>query len=100
MRITLDIGSKFPEITGEAADLFAAELLKIEEGDSEEVVLDFGGTETISSMAMGSIFAAHQKLTDQDRKLLIINASDKIKRLLKMVNMNHLLRIEGEDAEE
>jgi len=91
MRVTLEIGKQFPEITGAASDAFAAELLKAEDSEYAEVILDFEGTETISSMAMGSIFASHQKMVEQKRKLIIINASDKIKRLLRMVNMAHLL---------
>ena len=93
---TLEIGKQFPEITGAASDAFAAELMKAEDSDFTEVILDFEGTETISSMAMGSIFATHQKMAEQSRKLIIINASDKIKRLLRMVNMAHLLVEEGE----
>ncbi len=91
MRITLEIGKQFPEITGSAADAFAAELMKAEDSRFTEVVLDFAGAETISSLAMGSIFAVHQKMAETGRKLMIINASEKIKRLLRMVNMAHLM---------
>ena len=91
MRVTLEIGKQFPDITGSAADAFAAELMKAEDSRFTEVVLDFAGTETISSLAMGSIFAVHQKMSEQGRKLMIINASEKITRLLRMVNMAHLL---------
>ncbi len=91
MKITLEVGKQFPEITGAASDAFAAELMKIEDGEYNEVVLDFDGTNSISSMAMGSLFATHQKMMESNRKLIIVNASDKIKRLLRMVNMTHLL---------
>jgi anti-anti-sigma factor len=96
MRVTLEIGKQFPEITGAASDSFAAELMKAEDSEFKEVVLDFDGTETISSMAMGSIFATHQKMAEQGRRLIVVNASDKIKRLLRMVNMAHLLDFEDE----
>ncbi|MBN2714120.1 MAG: STAS domain-containing protein [Planctomycetes bacterium] len=98
MQVKLEIGKQFPEITGAASDAFAAELMKAEDSEFKEVILDFDGTETISSMAMGSIFATHQKMSEQGRDLTIINASDKIKRLLRMVNMAHL--IAGKDGEE
>lgn len=91
IRVTLEIGKQFPEITGHASDAFAAELMKAEDSEFSEVILDFAGTETISSMAMGSIFATHQKMQEQGRNLIIVNASDKIKRLLRMVNMAQLL---------
>ncbi len=95
MKVTLEIGKQFPEITGTASDTFAAELMKIEDSDFKEVILDFKGTEAISSMAMGSIFATHQKMSEQGRKLIIKNASDKIQRLLRMVNMAHLVEIQN-----
>lgn len=91
MRVTLEIGKQFPEITGHSSDAFASELMKAEDSEFSEVILDFGGTETISSMAMGSIFATHQKMQEEGRKLVITNASDKIRRLLRMVNMSQLL---------
>jgi anti-anti-sigma factor len=91
MEVTLEIGKQFPEITGAASDAFAAELMKAEDSEFNRVILDFDGTQTISSMAMGSIFATHQKMAEQERALTIINASDKIKRLLRMVNMAHLI---------
>ena len=95
MRVTLEIGKQFPEITGASSDAFASELMKIEDSDFNEVLLDFDGTESISSMAMGSIFATHQKLSEQGRRLVIRNASEKIQRLLRMVNMSHLIDLEG-----
>ncbi len=98
MRITLEIGKQYPEIVGSASDQFAADLMKLEDSDYTEVILDFDGTETISSMAMGSLFATHQKMAEQNRRLIIRNAGDKIKRLLRMVNMAHMVDY-GEDAD-
>lgn len=92
MKIELDIGRDFPEITGGNADEFARELLKIEESDYKEVVLDFGATRAISSMAMGSLFATYQKLASQNRTMKIVNPNENISRLLKLVNMHDLLQ--------
>lgn len=91
MKIELDIGKDFPEITGSNADEFAKELLKIEESDYKEVVLDFSSTRAISSMAMGSLFATYQKLASQNRKIRVVNPNESITRLLKLVNMHDLL---------
>ncbi len=92
MRQVLDIGSRYPEITGPFSDAFAAELNKAcTKGDFNELVLDFNGTKVISSMAMGTIFAVYQKLREQGKTIQIINASDKVKHLLRMVNMAELL---------
>lgn len=91
MRIELDIGKEFPEITGSNADEFAKELMKIEDSDYKEVILDFSSTRSISSMAMGSLFATYQKLASQNRKIKIVNPNENIIRLLRIVNMHDLL---------
>ncbi len=92
MRLVLEIGKKYPEITGPLSDAFASELYSVcDNGDFTELVLDFSGTKIISSMAMGTIFAVFQKLKQQGKRLKIINASDKVTHLLRMVNMTELL---------
>lgn len=92
MRLVLDIGKKYPEITGPISDAFANELNEAcANGDFTELILDFQGTKIISSMAMGSIFAVYQKLREQGKSLQIINASEKVTHLLRMVNMADIL---------
>ena len=90
MEIVVNVGEQFPQLTGPASDEFAKELLRLEDSDFEVVVLNMSGVESISSMAMGSIFASHQKLNEQGRRLIIKDASAQVSRLLKMVNMAHL----------
>jgi Anti-anti-sigma regulatory factor (antagonist of anti-sigma factor) len=92
MRLVIDIGKKYPEITGPISDAFAAEMNKVVLGsDFEELVLDFNGTKIISSMAMGTIFSVYQKLKEQGKRMQIINASEKVTHLLRMVNMAEIL---------
>ena len=95
MKVNLEIGKQYQEITGESADAFAEELMKLEDGDFQEVTLDFEGTELISSMAMGSLFSAHMKFSEQGRSLSVINVGDKVLRLLTMVGLDHLVKKEG-----
>ena len=91
-RQVLDIGARYPEITGPFSDAFAAELNKAcAESDFTELVLDFSGTKIISSMTMGTIFAVHQKLREQGKTIQIKNASDRVQHLFRMVNMTELL---------
>lgn len=92
MRLVLNIGKKYPEITGPISDAFASELNEAcSNGNFTELILDFQGTKIISSMAMGSIFAIYQKLREQGKPLKIINASEKVTHLLRMVNMADIL---------
>ncbi len=92
MRLVLEIGNKYPEISGSASDAFAADLQDACNSESfNELVLDMLGTKMISSMAMGTIYAISQKLRDQGKALHIINASEKVAHLLRMVNMADLI---------
>jgi anti-anti-sigma factor len=92
MSLTLEIGAKYPEITGPVSDVFNEYIESIcREGGFSELVLDLNGTRMISSMAMGSIFAAHQRLNSQGKTLRIINASEKVTHLLRMVNLADVL---------
>ncbi len=92
MRLELGIGKKYPEITGPVSDAFAADLRSaIVSKDFSELVLDFEGTRNISSMAIGAMFATFQKLKEEGRGMRIVNASDKVSRLLLMVNMAEIL---------
>lgn len=93
MRLVMELGSKYPEISGPASDAFATDLKDAcANEDFSELVLDLNGTRMISSMAMGTIFATSQKLREQGKTLHIINACDKIANLLRMVNMADLLQ--------
>lgn len=92
MQLLLQIGKKFPEITGPMSDAFAAELkTAMDTGEFSELILDFQGTKTISSMAMGTIFSANEDLRSKSKTLKIINAGEKVSHLLRMVNMADLL---------
>lgn len=85
------VGKKYPEITGENADLFSRDLDSFEKSIAGDIVLDFSGVNAISSIAMGSLFATYQKLLEEGRKLTIVNSCDKIRRLLQMVNMAQVI---------
>lgn len=91
MRLTLDIGKKYPEITGPLSDAFTEDLNRaLASRDFSELVLDFRGTRVISSVAMGALFAAHQKLKEQGKSMQVVNASDKVTHVLRMMNMSEL----------
>ncbi|MCC8165877.1 MAG: STAS domain-containing protein [Planctomycetes bacterium] len=92
MEFVLDVGKKYPEITGPISDAFANELRNVvRAGEFQHLVLDFGGTRMISSMAMGSIFKEYSELKNDNKSLRIVNASPKVQHLFQMVNMADLL---------
>ena len=92
MRLVLDIGKKYPEITGPISDAFAAELNKVlATGDFQGLGLDCAGTKIISSRAMGALFQTKRKLKDQGKTMSVISASEKVTHRLRMVNMTDIL---------
>ena len=91
MEITLNVGKKFPQINGETSDQFAKEILRLEDSDFEIIILDFEGTEYINSMAMGTIFATYQNLSESNRHLKLINVNDRIKKLFKIANLTSII---------
>ena len=92
MRQVLDIGRRYPEITGPFSDAFTSELNNAcVAGNFTALVLDLSGTIVINSLAMSAIFMAHQKLQGQGKSIQIINASNRVKHLFRMVNMLELL---------
>lgn len=93
MRLVMELGNKYQEISGPASDAFADDLRDAcSNEDFSELILDLNGTRMISSMAMGTIFATSQKLREKGKTLHIVNACDKIVNLLRMVNMTDLLQ--------
>lgn len=91
-QLVLDIGKRYPEITGPISDAFAAEVNNVVANEEfSELVLDFAGTKILSSMAMGTLFSVYQKLRDDGKRLRVINASEKVRHLLKMVNLGEIL---------
>lgn len=89
--LTINIGNKYPEITGPAVDVFVKELTRIEESEYAEVILDFSGTVTISSIAIGSLYSTYKTLEAQNRRLRILNPGENVLRLLQLINMTEML---------
>lgn len=90
--LTLKIGKKYPAITGSHTDSFVSELNKaMLTASSRTLVLDLEGTSIVGSTALGAIFSARQKLREQGKALRIVNASEKVARLLQLVNMDDLI---------
>ncbi len=90
-KVVMDVGEKYPDITGPTAEAFIAELLKLEKSPYEEIVLDFKDTTAISSMAMGTLFSTYQSLASQNRSIRIVNPSKNVSRLFKLVNMSEII---------
>ena len=86
-KVVMDVGEKYPEITGSRAQAFINDLLSLEKSQYDEIILDFKDTSSISSIAMGTLYSTFQTLSSQKRSIRIINPTHNVSRLLKLVNM-------------
>ncbi|MFH0910838.1 MAG: STAS domain-containing protein [Planctomycetota bacterium] len=93
MQHLIKIGVRFPQIVGEDNEKFMAELARAEASDYDEIVLDFEGTDQVNSLALGTIFTSYQKLASQGRRLKLIHVNDRIRRLLQIANLAHVIGI-------
>lgn len=92
MRLVLDVGKKYLEITGDLSDAFVSDLKKAERRtDYTELILDFEGVKAVNSMALGALFIAHRRLREQNRDLQLINVSENLARILRMVDLEETL---------
>lgn len=92
MRMVLDIGDRYADITGGVSDEFAEKLRTAAETPGvTELVLDMSGTRIISSMALGTLFHTFQRLKESNKTLRVTNASPKVAHLFRLVNMTELI---------
>lgn len=63
-----------------APDLHAG----IERAEGAEVELDLGGVSFIDSSGLASVIASHQRLNREQRRLVIVERSDIVQRLLDL----------------
>lgn len=82
MKIIVEVVEQFKEINAKNADRFAEEMLKLEESKIEEVVLNLKGIKSLTSLAIGAIYAAYEKMKTEGRRLRIVGPSDYVKRQL------------------
>ncbi len=90
-KVVLAVGEKYQSITGNSAQEFINDLLALEKSPYDEIVLDFKDTDSISSMAMGSLYSTYQTLTSQNRSIKIVNPSSNVSRLFKLINMGEII---------
>jgi len=54
----------------------------------DEVELDLSGCQALSSSAIGAMIAAHNSLRARGSRLLVSGATDEIRRLLKLMQLD------------
>ncbi len=78
---------------GESAAFFAQTLERILTQDSGDVVVDFTKIDYIDSTGIGEMVGYLGRFRDSQRRLILVNPSDRIRRLLEISRLDQLFPI-------
>lgn len=78
---------------GESAQFFAQTLQRALAEDSGHVLIDFSKINYIDSTGIGELVGYLGRFRDVDRKLILVNPSERIRKLLKVAHLEQLFSI-------
>ena len=78
---------------GESAQFFAQTLERALSDDSGHVIIDFSKINYIDSTGIGELVGYLGRFRDRNRKLILINPSDRIRKLLAIAQLDRLFTI-------
>ena len=84
---------------GESAEFFSAALENVLKNESTNVIIDFTKIDYIDSTGIGELVGYMGKFANQNRKLILVNPSDRILRLLKLAKLDSVFRIYSSEEE-
>jgi anti-sigma B factor antagonist len=84
---------------GESAEFFSSALENVLKGDSTNVIIDFTKIDYIDSTGIGELVGYLGKFTTQNRKLILVNPSERILKLLKLAKLDTVFKIYNTEEE-
>src|SRR5438067_3147551 len=84
---------------GESAEFFSAALENVLKNESTNVIIDFTKIDYIDSTGIGELVGYLGKFSNQNRKLVLVNPSERIMKLLKLAKLDAVVKIYGPDEE-
>ena len=78
---------------GESAQFFAQTLERTLSDDRGHVIIDFSKINFIDSTGIGELVGYLGRFRDRNRKLILINPSDRIRKLLAIAQLDRLFTI-------
>lgn len=75
-------------------DHFSERLTRLVDAGFPEIIIDFGAVRSISSLALGTIVATHQKMASAGRRLVVTNLREELKRLVTETKLLGIVTIE------
>lgn len=84
---------------GESAEFFSSALENVLRNDSGNVIIDFTKIDYIDSTGIGELVGYLGKFSTQNRKLILVNPSERIQKLLKLAKLDAVFKIYGTEEE-
>jgi anti-sigma B factor antagonist len=78
---------------GESAEFFSAALENVLKNESTNVIIDFTKIDYIDSTGIGELVGYLGKFSNQNRKLILVNPSERIQKLLRLAKLDTMFRI-------
>lgn len=82
---------------GESAEFFSQALENVLHHEKGHVIIDFSGINQIDSTGIGELIGYLSKFSSEHRQVLIVNPSQRILKLLKIVRLDKVFRIFPEE---
>jgi anti-sigma B factor antagonist len=84
---------------GESAEFFSARLESVLKNESSNAIIDFTKIDYIDSTGIGELVGFLGKFTNQNRKLILVNPSERIQKLLKLAKLDAVFKIYNTEEE-
>jgi anti-sigma B factor antagonist len=84
---------------GESAEFFSSALENVLKNESTNVIIDFTKIDYIDSTGIGELVGYLGKFTGQNRKLILVNPSERIQKLLKLAKLDAVFKIYSNEEE-
>jgi anti-sigma B factor antagonist len=78
---------------GESAEFFSSALENVLKNESTNVIIDFTKIDYIDSTGIGELVGYLGKFTTQNRKLILVNPSERIMKLLRLAKLDNVFKI-------
>ena len=84
---------------GESAEFFSSALENVLKNENSNVIVDFTKIDYIDSTGIGELVGYLGKFTTQNRKLILVNPSERIMKLLKLAKLDTVFKIYSTEEE-
>jgi len=84
---------------GESAEFFSSALENVLRNENTNVIIDFTKIDYIDSTGIGELVGYLGKFSTQNRKLILVNPSERIQKLLKLAKLDSIFKIYSSEDE-